>query len=146
MIARVPQPTPRRGFGAPRCLIVEQDVQLLAVLVELFANAGYDVDTALDTDDLRRVAAGSRPHLAVIGDGACGTYDLGWRVARALKRVDPALPLIMLTSDYHALAEVGTTLRGRMFAAGLRKPFPVAELLSVAGRLCPPGSSMERSA
>jgi DNA-binding response OmpR family regulator len=146
MIARVPQLASHRGFAAPRCLIVEQDVQLLAVLIELFANAGYDVDNALHDDNWRRVAARIRPHLAVIGDGACGTYDAGWRVARALKHVDAALPLIMLTSDDHALAEVGTTLRGRMFAAGLRKPFPVAELLSVAKRLCPPGNTLDRSA
>lgn len=146
MIARVPQLSPRGGYVVPRCLLVEQDVQLLAVLIELFAGNGYDVETALHGDDLRRIAAESRPRLALIGDGTRGTFENGWRAARALKSASAALPLLMLTSDQQALAELGATLRGRMFAAGFRKPFPVSELLATARRLCPPGSPLERSA
>jgi len=145
MIARIPQRT-LRGTPAPRCLLVEQDVQLLAVLIELFTDAGYDVDVALPGDDLQQVAAERQPGLALVGDGARGTFDSGWRAARALKNVDATLPLLMLTSDRQALGEVGSTLRGSMFAAGLRKPFPVSELLAAARRLCTPGSPLERSA
>jgi DNA-binding response OmpR family regulator len=146
MIAQVPRFVPRGGFGAPRCLIVEQDVQLLALLIELFAGNGYLVETALHGDDLQRVAARFRPQLALIGDGARGTFESGWCAARALRAGAAALPLLMLTSDDQALSEVGSTLRGRMFAAGVRKPFPVNELMAVAGGLCPPGASLDRSA
>lgn len=150
MIAQIPHRNRRGRYLAPHCLLIEQDVHLLAVLIELFAGAGYDVAVALHGDDLQRAVAESRPRLVVVSDGPCGTFDSGWRAGRALRAADATLPLVMLTSDREALAELGNTPRGSMFAAGLRKPFPVSELLAVARRLCAPGggwsSPLERSA
>jgi hypothetical protein len=90
---------------------------------------GYAVYPTSHADDVVSAAAHCRPAIALISDGPRGLYRAGWRAAAALRAQDPTLRLVMLSTNARAVAEVGQTTRGRLFAAALQKPFPLQDLL-----------------
>ena len=113
-----------------RVLVIEDDEVLQSFLVELLTDAGYDVYTALHDDDVRAIASEVELALVLICGSKRGTFAAGWRVAQTLHEAIPRLPLLMLSTNPDALAEVGKTKRGKMFVAGLPKPFQVESLLT----------------
>ena len=114
-----------------KLLLIERDPLLQSLLIDIFTFAGYDVHAALHWDDLQTIVERFAPDIAVVSGGARGTFAEGWRVARQLRQGTPSLSLVMLSTNEGAVAEVGQTERGRLFDAGMRKPFILDELLAM---------------
>jgi DNA-binding response OmpR family regulator len=120
----------------PCLLVIEQDVAVQTLLVDMLSYAGYDVHVALHTDDVAHIVQEVNPALVLLSGGRRGTFASGWRTAYTLKQINPVLPLLMLSTNAAAVAEVGRTTRGRLFVAGLWKPFDVATLLALVEHWC----------
>ncbi len=119
-----------------KLLLIERDPLLQSLLIDIFTYAGYDVHPALHGDDLQAKVERFVPDIAVISGGSRGTFAEGWRVARHLRQGAPSLPLVMLSTNGAAVAEVGQTERGRLFDAGMLKPFLLDELLQMVASCC----------
>ncbi len=65
----------------------------------------------------------------MIGGDSRGSFASGWQTASCIANFDPELPLIMLTTNRTVLEEQGQTARGKLFTAGVLKPFDLDELL-----------------
>lgn len=118
----------------PRVLLIEHDATLQTILIDIFTHAGYRVCAAVTLDDVRAMVPWFQPEIVVIAGGMRGAFAAGWQAAQTLVGLDPTLPLVMLTTNRAALAEVGRTERGALFAAGLLKPFVLDELLATVAR------------
>ena len=115
-------------MDAPRVLLLEDDPLLQTLLFEVFGAANYQVATATPDDCLGKVQT-CVPDIIVVGCDGRGTFQRGWQVAHSLRPVCPDSAMIMLTTNWDVVQEVGHTARGRIFDAGLRKPFAITELL-----------------
>lgn len=120
-------------MGQP-VLVIEHDPTVQLILIDMLSHAGYDVRAAISTDDVCAVFRQCRPAIAIISGGSRGTFATGWRMAQRIADRDPRLPLIMLTTNQAVLHEVGRTERGRLFAAGLLKPFDLRVFLATVAR------------
>ena len=112
-----------------RLLVIEDDALLQTLLAMLLETAGYDVAAALP-DDWPTVCARSVPEIVVVGCDGHGTFEPGWHLAPLLRQALPNAAIIMLSTNTSAVEEVGRSARGRLFDAGVRKPFSADELLS----------------
>jgi DNA-binding NtrC family response regulator len=121
--------------GSRTVLIIEPDVALQTLFIELLAAAGYEVVTALHSDDLRQIVHTSNPVVGLIAGGRRGGFTAGWQTAAALKAISRDLPLIMVTTNYAAVDEVGRTRRGGLFVAAIRKPFAIDDLIATLTRV-----------
>lgn len=120
-------------IGEP-VLVIEHDPTLQLILIDMLSHAGYDVRAAISTDDVRSIFTWCRPAIAVISGGSRGTFATGWQMAQYIAAHDPTLPLIMLTTNQAVLNEIGQTEHGRLFSAGLLKPFDLRAFLATVAR------------
>jgi hypothetical protein len=84
--------------------------------------------TAMADDGLEATQA--NPEIVVVGCDGAGTFQRGWHVAGLLRSQLPAATLIMLSTNVLVVREIGQTLRGQLFDAGIAKPFSISELLA----------------
>lgn len=117
-----------------RLLLIEDDPVVQTVLFDLFTMYGYQVCAAVTPDDALQMLHGFAPDITLVCGDTRGTFASGWNVAQQLSMWRPDLPLVMLTTNPSVLAEVGVTERGKLFCAGLLKPFDMHELLSSVER------------
>lgn len=117
------------GRTMSRLLVLEDDALLQTLLAMLLETAGYDVVTALP-DEWSTACASSAPDIVVVGCDGRGTFEPGWRLAPLLRQALPGVVMIMLSTNVVAVQEVGRSTRGRLFDAGVRKPFSAGELLT----------------
>ena len=115
-------------------LLIEHDPTVQLILIDMLSHAGYDVGAAVSPEDVRAIFTWCRPAVAVISGGSRGTFATGWQMAQYIAAHDPTLPLIMLTTNQAVLNEVGQTERGRLFVAGLLKPFDLHAFLATVAR------------
>ena len=109
-------------------LVLEDDPMLERLLLEVLGEAGYQISAATPFDCLGKIQA-CVPDVIVIACDDRGTFRCGWQVAYTLRQACPNSALIMLSTNWKAVQEVGHTSRGRIFDAGLRKPFSITALL-----------------
>jgi len=110
----------------PKVLIVEDEPDMARGLQFNLEARGFEVVLAADGDAGLRAAAEARPDLVVL-DVMLPKRD-GFDVCRALRRTQPALPILMLTArgrDEDAV--LGLKLGADDY---VRKPFSVAELVA----------------
>lgn len=109
-----------------RILVVDDDVGIRALFADVLRRSGADVTTAADgSEALGRVANGLNPCL-VLADVLMPRLD-GWGLERALQRLAPGLPVVLLTSD--RLLSIR--------APALAKPISAAEIEALARTYCP---------
>src|SRR6478752_3289777 len=111
-------------WGLMKILVIEDETLILAFLERGLAAEGHAVDTATRGEEgLDRVRDG-RPDVVVL-DVMLPGID-GFDVLAAIRAMDPALPVIMLT----ARGEIADRVRGLDLGATdyLVKPFAFAEL------------------
>ncbi|WP_194791329.1 response regulator [Pseudomonas sp. UFMG81] len=108
-----------------RLLIVDDDVEILALLKQFFLRHGYEVDLATDGQAMWAAIAGQRPDAIVLdlmlpGEGG---LSLCQKV-----RAQTGIPIVMLT----AMAELSDRIVGLELGADdyLTKPFDPRELLA----------------
>ena len=114
-----------------RILVVDDEPDVAAVVQDVLAMAGHEVDTALSG-----TAALQMVHLTaydlVFTD--LGMPDMsGWDVAEKIGAVKPGLTVALVTGWGTSLDEADAAKRG--ISAVVHKPFEIDELLSTAHRL-----------
>ncbi|QPF74142.1 response regulator [Roseateles sp. DAIF2] len=124
-----PPAAPMGGLEGARVLLVEDNEELGRVTASLLASFGCRVRHARGADEaLALVGPGQEPVDVVLSDVAMpGAMD-GLALARALRRRDPALPVVLI-SGYH-----GSALRAAPQFPVLPKPCAPAELLAALRR------------
>lgn len=120
----------------PKVLLIEDDPALQTLLFDIVSRSGYDVSVAM-LDDYLFMVQEIQPTLLLLGCDGRGTFEPGWQIAASLHRSFPDLPIVMLSTNPAVVAEVGQTTRGRLFRAGVRKPFLMDDLLQTLARCCP---------
>src|SRR5581483_5831166 len=121
-------PTPIRG----RILVADDDLPLRRVLGKILSSAGYEVVLVEDGKAAVEKAAEIKPDL-VITDGLMPKMH-GFLVCKALKEMQPAPKVIMLTAVYTKL-NYRFEARDRYGADDLlTKPFEVSDLLKCIER------------
>jgi CheY-like chemotaxis protein len=118
----------------PLVLIVEDDAEIRMALADLLESSGYVVSQAQHgREALDQLRAGPRP--AVILLDIMMPVMNGWSF-RTAQLADPhlaSIPVVVLTAMGRA-EETGRELRAH---AALSKPFEIADLLDLLGRLVP---------
>jgi len=119
--------------GAPRVLVADDDEDILALVGNVLAKAGYDVTKASNGAEALERVRSVRPRVAVL-DVAMPELD-GVEVLRSL-RADPEtsdIPVILLT----ARAQEADVKLGYAEGASkyLRKPFSPRELVELVREL-----------
>jgi DNA-binding response OmpR family regulator len=109
-----------------RILLVEDERGIADFVERALRAQGHDVDVAGDGLDGERAAVADEPDLVILDVMLPGRS--GFEVLERIRRVKPALPVIMLT----ARAEVADKVRGLDAGATdyITKPFSVEELLA----------------
>jgi len=81
-------------------LLVDDDTDFLFQLQAEFTAAGYEVLTAPNGKQALEVLAGIRPDLCVV-DLMMEKADMGFTLCYKIKKKDPSIPVIMVTSVTH---------------------------------------------
>lgn len=81
-------------------LLVDDDTDFLFQLQAEFTAAGYKVLTASNGKQALEVLAGVRPDLCVV-DLMMEKADMGFTLCYKIKKKDPSIPIIMVTSVTH---------------------------------------------
>jgi DNA-binding NtrC family response regulator len=115
---------------APTLLLIDDDPGAAGLLHEVFTEAGYDVASAGTGEEGLRLAAG-RAFDAVLCDVLLPDID-GVEVLRRLRRVDPELPVIIMT----AFGTVEMAIRALDEGAFdyVRKPFAIEAVRACVAR------------
>jgi len=120
-------------------LLVEDDTRLSEVVSSVLTLAGYRPVVIAQHALIPHAMATSRPR-CVIMDGELDPsgHNRSWADAAAIRRVDPEVPVLMMTADSAALAEAearrSTRSRAAGFAGFIAKPFEVQTFLATLSR------------
>jgi two-component system response regulator GlrR len=109
-----------------KILIVDDDLDLLKLLTFRLHGAGYQIDSANSAESALAKLSVSVPHL-VITDLRMGGMD-GMALFQSIRKIHPALPVIILTA--HGTIPDAVTATQRGVFGYLTKPFDSKELLS----------------
>jgi len=114
-----------------RILVVDDEPDVAAVVKDVLATAGHDVDTAMSGAVALQMIELTAYDL-VFTD--LGMPDMsGWDVAEKINTVKPGLTVALVTGWGTSLDEVDAARRG--VSAVVHKPFEIDELLAIAHRL-----------
>jgi DNA-binding NtrC family response regulator len=96
-----------------RILAIGRDISLLSSGGNLLTLAGYTAHLVHDVDRAIRTVHHGRYHLAIVG--STFTYDEQITIRARLKRVRPALPVLLLSAQHQTpdafLADVASCLK-----------------------------------
>jgi two-component system, OmpR family, response regulator len=120
----------------PRILVVDDNQELLALLTQLFEDAGYSPAAAGKGKAALELARAQKPELAVLD--VLLPDMMGFALADALRKEFPSLPIVFLTGVFkggkHALEA-----KNKHGAAGyFEKPFDAHKLLEALSKIVPP--------
>lgn len=127
---------------APTLLVIDADPALQTLIATIVGQAGYNVH-ATTPHAYQHIAQQIDPAIVIVSCDRYGMATHGWEVAETLRREQPHLPLIMLSTDPDAVQEVGLTTRGRQFVAALRKPFLAEELVALVEQCVQPADAAQ---
>lgn len=88
---------PAATTGKKKILIVDDDVDFLEMHTAFLRNRGYEVITAQSAKECLELLDGARPDLVVL-DVMMERFDAGFQLSKNIKRQDPRLPVMLLTS------------------------------------------------
>jgi DNA-binding response OmpR family regulator len=114
-----------------RVLVVEDESLVRALMVEVLAEAGFDVDEAGTVDEAHDKLMADGYGLIVTDIHTPGTLD-GIDLARRVNSLDPGVPILIVTARPDVLDNVRG---GDIHAHAMQKPFSFRELVDVARRL-----------
>jgi len=120
--------------GTASILIVEDDPDVSASLVDVLSDQGYTIATAYNGKEALTYLRGAQTVPRVILLDVMMPVMDGYEF-RELQRVDPHLsdiPVVLLTAD----ARAGEKASAMAAAAFLRKPVQLDDLYAVVGRYC----------
>ena len=136
MVTQRPGMTPTKTPPErPWVLLVEDEPSLSKLIGKLLDEAGYEHESISDHNDIPGAIARRAPRCVILdSDPGSAGHERSWADAAAIRRANPALPVLMFTADPASMAEAraGTTARSRAagYAGVLDKPFLVVEFLA----------------
>lgn len=117
-------------------LVVDDDLDMRAMLRDVLVRAGFRVEEAANSDELFALVPRVRPAAIILDHEMPG--DWGLEILPTLKRQHPDVPVIFITAFGSARMREAASSDGA--AAYLNKPFHLGELLDALQRLLPPRS------
>ncbi|HWT13145.1 MAG TPA: response regulator [Allosphingosinicella sp.] len=123
--------------GSRRVVLCDDDDQVRSFVARVLDAAGYVVEAVSDGRAAVELVRNARPDLLIVDFAMPGMN--GAEVARAVRRLRPELPILMITgySDTEAVVEMGADVEV------LRKPFEAGALLRAMDHAIGAGSDAE---
>ena len=123
-------------MAPPKILVVDDNVELLTLLTQLFEEAGYSVLSATKGRSAMEVVKGQKPQAAIID--ILLPDMMGYHLADQLRKEHPALPLVFITGVFKG-GKHSVEAKQKYGAAGyFEKPFEATKLLDAMSKLVPP--------
>jgi DNA-binding response OmpR family regulator len=123
---------------APLILIVEDEYPLQGVVEEALADGGFASHILSSGEEaLTLFKGGTKKYKALVTDVGLKGRMNGWEVARQIRKIDPAFPIIYMTgaaADQWASQGVPNSIL-------LEKPFAPAQLVTAVSNLLNTGSA-----
>jgi DNA-binding NtrC family response regulator len=115
-----------------RLHLVEDEPLIAFLLEEVLCEAGHEVRSSSSWEDAMRVVdAAEQEFDALITDVRLGPQQTGWEIARRVRELHPAMPVIYI-SGYTEGAMAAEGVPGSVL---ITKPFGAAAILSVLERI-----------
>jgi CheY-like chemotaxis protein len=120
-----------------KVLVVEDDTEIQAIIDEALCEGGYETALATSGEEAVTLLWGDRRHYrAVVTDISLrGNMD-GWEVARRIREIDPAFPVVYITAG----AGGHWASQGVPNSVLLTKPFAPAQIVTAISHLLNAGS------
>jgi DNA-binding response OmpR family regulator len=121
----------------PLILVVEDDYPLQGVVEDALTEGGFESEILSSGEEaLTLFKGGTKDYKALVTDVTLkGRLD-GWEVARQIREIDPAFPVVYMTGA--AAREWGS--QGVPNSILLEKPFAPAQLVTAVSQLLNAGS------
>ncbi|HEY7295798.1 MAG TPA: ester cyclase [Dehalococcoidia bacterium] len=122
-------------------LVVDQHRSVAAVAQAVLADSGFIAAwlTPGDHAAVLRTVAATRPAAVLLDSSAGSCFGASWELAQRLHAQDPALPIVLFSTDRRAAVEMERGRSARSRAAGMvavvRKPFEPEALLATVRRV-----------
>jgi DNA-binding response OmpR family regulator len=122
---------------APLILIVEDEYPLQGVVEEALADGGFASDILSSGEEaLTLFKGGTKNYRALVTDVSLKGRMNGWEVARQIREIDPAFPIIYMTGA----ARDRWASQGVPNSILLEKPFAPAQLVTAVSNLLNTGT------
>lgn len=123
--------------GTPIVLIVEDDLEIQAILDEALVEAGFETAIASSAEEAVTLLTGKvADYRAIVTDINLKGMMNGWQVAKAAREIDPAFPIVYMTGA--AAGEWPS--HGVPNSILLAKPFAPAQLVTAVSQLLNAGT------
>ncbi len=119
-----------------RVLIVDDEIEIVGLLRDFFAEAGYLVDFALHGGDALTVVQHDRPDVVLLDIDMPGID--GIQVLERIRALEPPIPVIMVTANANASVLQETMAMGAF--GYVTKPFNLSGLKEIVDAAIAPGS------
>lgn len=84
-----------------RILVVEDELSIQQFVAEALSDGGFKAEVApSDEDALSRFRGGRSGYCALLTDIGIGTGLNGWVLARKIREIDPAFPVVYMTGGH----------------------------------------------
>ena len=123
--------------GTPIVLIVEDDLEIQAILDEALVEAGFETAIVSSAEEAVTLLTGKvADSRAIVTDINLKGMMNGWQVAKAAREIDPAFPIVYMTGA--AAGEWPS--HGVPNSILLAKPFAPAQLVPAVSQLLNAGT------
>src|SRR4029079_12464861 len=117
---RSPCPDGEEAVDSRNVLVVEDDIDLSALVAGLLTRAGYQPITIADHAEIATAVEKWKPSCVILDGEVRSTGESRtWVDAAAIRRAHPTLPVVMFTADAAALAEMRAGRSDRSQAASV---------------------------
>jgi len=123
-------------MAPPKILVVDDNVELLTLLTQLFEDAGYSVISATKGRGAMDAVKSQKPRAAVLD--ILLPDMMGYHLADQLRKEQPALPLVFITGVFKGGKHAMEARQKYGAAAYFEKPFEAAKLIDAVAQLVPP--------
>jgi CheY-like chemotaxis protein len=121
----------------PIVLVVEDEEPLQEILHDALKEGGFDVTTVVSGQEaLAIIESGAVKYSALVTDINLRGRMKGWEIARLVRQIDPAFPIVYMTG---AAADDWSS-EGVPNSILLKKPFAPAQLVTAVSQLLNAGS------
>jgi len=115
-------------------LVVDDEPPIVFALSEYFSERGFDVDTAGELSEARRLVACHRYSLVITDLRLSGTTGAeGFELIDLLRGMDPRAAIVLLTG--YGSPEIEREAHERGVDVFLQKPIPLSAVAAIADRL-----------
>src|SRR4051812_3648045 len=123
-------------MAPPKILVVDDNVELLSLLTQLFEDAGYSVIQATKGRTAMDAVKSQKPQAAVLD--ILLPDMMGYHLAEQLRKELPNLPLIFITGVFKGGRHALESRQKYGAAAYFEKPFEAAKLIAAMAQLVTP--------